>query len=580
MIPSTTITTTTTTTMLHRSLLESRNSKYNRRKEFWVLVVVVFLLPTLMVYILRFSQMIGYILQYHENLELHGEHFAIPSQRLLLMKRNDSLSFSYSYGRHPVLHDSVRTIQEHMKTSNMSVLSPFQQDDHTDSTKIHSSRPYFILHVGPPKTATTSIQCGLNQHSQRLADYDNYIYLGRSCPHTPETMPNGEDPIKPFDFIKALGHVSSGVNETFLQETRQRFLRHRRLGHHLIFSTEHISSKPSMHVSNPLVWKRLLQGFQVKIVVGYRHFFEWYPSYYYQSHIGSRFCFYWPQDGGSTIPSLVEYMEDHLNRWQGSRNDDNPRESDRLATHMSLWTYRIWSQHFDNVYLLDLHQSGEDVLVQFLCHALPSANHTCKYLQQVNDINNSNNLTVNVKMTQRVSSNLFPERIVDTALQWGMINNTQARKKPYFAKKVRDMLDAMKLLVNNSSNDNDDDHDDNYWWCPSLALRDRIHKASLFYLQSLHQMVNSSSISQPRLLYGTNWTLAVQAHDRLFQTAQQKRKFCDVNTSRVLQNVHFTRHVFGRVGLQVLHQRLQQLSDNVGNVTHAIQDKEVMQLPS
>jgi hypothetical protein len=250
---------------------------------------------------------------------------------------------------------------------------------------------------------------------------------------------------------------------------------------------------------------------------------------------------------------LVEYMEDHLNRWRDSTSDNNLNDMGQLTTHMSLRTYQTWSKHFDNVYLLDLHQPG-DVLVHFLCNALPSAFHTCSYVQQLQlhlfGSNTSNNITDKSKMTERVSSNLFAERIVDTALQWGIINNTQTHNKKHFANRAREMLAAMYLL--DYSND-----DDGYWWCPSLAMQDRTHNASLFVLKSLHKMVHGSDTSKPRLLFGRNWTLAVRAHHRLFETAQQKRKLCDVNTTRVLHNVNFTWSVFGTTGIQVLRQRQQ-----------------------
>jgi hypothetical protein len=35
--------------------------------------------------------------------------------------------------------------------------------------------------TGPPKTATTHIQCGLEKYSFRLAKEDKYHYLGGGC---------------------------------------------------------------------------------------------------------------------------------------------------------------------------------------------------------------------------------------------------------------------------------------------------------------------------------------------------------------------------------------------------------------
>lgn len=431
--------------------------------------------------------------------------------------------------------------------SNTTAASSTSNPTNTTAHSI-SSRPYFILHVGPPKTASTSIQCGLNQYSGRLAADDQYYFLGRSCPSTPNIMDNGEDPIKPYDFIRALGRNILELNETFLEETRQRFQRHLHQGHHLILSTEHISSKPMMQISSPTVWKRLTEGFQVKIVVAYRHYFEWYPSFYYQSHLGVPFRVLWPPQGGAAVPSLVDCMEDHLNQWSNPDRD----ETDRLATNMALWMYQMWSQYFDDVDLLDLHQPV-DVVEQFVCQMLPSATHTCNYLQELqqkyngddeddDEDNGSYNKTLNTM--RRVSSNLFAERIADTAWQHGMIPPSSTRRKPHYAKKIRASLELMDLLGGGEDSEY-------YRWCPTSVLQDRIYNASLSFLQSLHAMPKAQS----RLFASTNWTLAVQQHDALFQKTLAKHKLCDIHTMRVLHNANFTRQVFGKYGLSAWQRR-------------------------
>ncbi|KAG7374856.1 hypothetical protein IV203_013951 [Nitzschia inconspicua] len=422
---------------------------------------------------------------------------------------------------------------------------PFQRNSDTETTTASSSRltvpirqstfengtknvnmPYFILHVGPPKTATTFLQCGLNHQSGRLADKDNYFYLGRSCPTTPDIMDNGEDPIKPLYFIKSLG-LGQQLNETFVQETRRRFLHHQRLGHHLILSTEHISSKATFQISQPMIWKRLLEGFQVKIVVGYRHYFEWFPSYYYQSHLNKNFRAKWPSQGGETIPPLVEYMEQHLDRWESPKRD----VTDRFATHMSLWMYQNWSLYFDDVQVLDLHQPG-NVLVNFICHILPSATNTCDYLKQSSQTQDADENAL--IRTQRVSSNLFPERIADTAWQLGMVPNDNVGSKKHVTTMIRGYLKELGLLQNGSMKQ--------YWWCPSVSLKDRIYHASLSFLQSLHEIPSA----RQNMFAGHNWTLAVQQHREQFQRALRQHKFCDVNTTHILlqNSKNFTSHVF------------------------------------
>jgi hypothetical protein len=396
----------------------------------------------------------------------------------------------------------------------------FQNSSHTEKR-----RPYFILHVGPPKTATTSIQCGLNEHSGRLAQQDNYYYLGRSCPSTPQIMDNGMDPIKPLPYINNMGlHQPQ-----FLQEMRQLFVDQLRQGHNLILSTEHIASKGEHQISNPFLWKKLLQGFSVKVVVAYRHYFEWYPSFYYQEHLRDRFRTQWPDEGGKPMPSLLAYLQDHLDvLWDGAAGrPQNTPPSHRNTTHMSLWMYLTWSKVFEDVQLLDLHHPG-DVLVQFVCQALPGAVETCAFLKEEQETPKAASGQTKV---HRVSKNHFAERVVDAALAQGMIPDTTNITKRHVTKRVASNLEKLKLLSIPE-----------YLWCPDSVLEGRLRNASLSFLHVFH----TTATAKNQLHHHQNWTLASQEHNKLFEQAKTKLKFCDINVTRVLRNDHFVRRVFGK----------------------------------
>ncbi|KAG7348961.1 hypothetical protein IV203_011558 [Nitzschia inconspicua] len=502
--------------LLQRSLVvrNNRNADGTRGKELGGMLLFVLVLS-----MVRFSRLTDHWLRRYERFETdvlqHGQQQQHPSIHSGWKQQKKTATPI------PFHHNSDTETTTVSSSSRLTV--PFRQS--TLNVTKNVNIPYFILHVGPPKTATTFLQCGLNHQSGRLANEDNYYFLGRSCPTTPAIMDNGEDPIKPLYFIKSLG-LGQQLNETFVQETRRRFLHHQRLGHHLILSTEHISSKAMHQISQPMIWQRLLEGFQVKIVVGYRHYFEWFPSYYYQSHLHKKFRANWPSQGGETIPPLVEYMKQHLDRWESPNRD----ETDRFATHMSLLMYQNWSLYFDDVQVLDLHQTG-NVLVNFICHILPSATNTCDYLKHLQAQDADENALIR---TKRVSSNLFPERIADTAWQLGMVPNDNVRSKKHVTTMIKGYLKELRLLQNGSM--------EQYWWCPSVSLKDRIYQASLSFLQSLHEIPSA----RQNMFAGHNWTLAVQQHREQFQKALRQHKFCDVNTTHILlQNKKFTSHVFG-----------------------------------
>lgn len=58
------------------------------------------------------------------------------------------------------------------------VTYPDTNRTYPDSVDYHERRPYFILHVGPPKTATTTLQTEMTKYGKQLRQ-DNYVYLGQ-----------------------------------------------------------------------------------------------------------------------------------------------------------------------------------------------------------------------------------------------------------------------------------------------------------------------------------------------------------------------------------------------------------------
>jgi hypothetical protein len=70
-------------------------------------------------------------------------------------------------------------------------------------------------------------------------------------------------------------------------ERLKAFLSHQRdLGHNMVFSTEHMSSYNNGNmITQPWIWIDLLEGFHVKVIIAYHHYFQWWRSNYYQAHI-------------------------------------------------------------------------------------------------------------------------------------------------------------------------------------------------------------------------------------------------------------------------------------------------------
>jgi hypothetical protein len=70
----------------------------------------------------------------------------------------------------------------------------------------YTIKPYFYLNVGPPKTATTTLQCTLQEYSKQLAELDHLYFLEAACnPFPGRRMPNGE--------VRMLGGIAFDLNK-------------------------------------------------------------------------------------------------------------------------------------------------------------------------------------------------------------------------------------------------------------------------------------------------------------------------------------------------------------------------------
>jgi hypothetical protein len=302
-------------------------------------------------------------------------------------------------------------------------------DNDNDDDDDDDHRPWLIVHVGPPKTATTTIQDSFEEIAAQLAKDDNYYYIGQTLK------------TKKSERIKSLGPtMNDKANITvfqikdFIYEHSKEFLDKLRYYHdnkcNVIISSEFYTSKLFHQGKNNIdeifngifltknntQQKQLQQqqesstekssGFRIKIVVGYRHFFEWLPSYYHQHHlvipkdtpnkqtkISNDNTLLYPYHG--YVPGVIAYVEWFLrdlvqydppavdkNKNNNSSNDSNDNNNNnkrnninhtaydgifisskkkeiQKKVHGSIYSYLMWSSKpglYDRVEIFDMHQ--------------------------------------------------------------------------------------------------------------------------------------------------------------------------------------------------------------------------------
>lgn len=365
----------------------------------------------------------------------------------------------------------------------------------------NASKPYFVLHVGPPKTATTSIQCVLDALSAELAEKDSYYFVGKGCPKANNTMANGESGIP--GHLLMMGLIDANPHSRGFEKLKERMEHHLALGNHMIFSLEAMSN----HLEDrPETWDlflSLFEGWNVRIVVAYRHYFDWIRSMYYQQHIGRRYREQWPHQKGLMHPSFQDFLIYHLKRWE---DGDPSNDSHSWGQHLSLYAVQYFGKHFRDVQVFDLHQEGE-VPTNFVCQMLPRANNMCHRLQ------NDPFTEANVK---RESHCFDADRLAMAAYKGSMVDKNIYRAN--VVKQTQAQLLATKDMEDHSKTA-----------CFPDRLLTKFLNASLWFERQV--ALSKPGGGDPNLVFRRNDT----NHRESFNQAISTGKFCEINTTAMLQ---------------------------------------------
>ena len=240
--------------------------------------------------------------------------------------------------------------------------------------KSKGSRPPFILHIGPHKSATTSIQCALYRYRKILKNQDSILFLGkvdeRFC-----DLPENDRPILQDQRIQKLTECMGNTDcwKKLIAEWEE----NKRNGLGMVLSKEGISdlasSKHSLESERAIFWPALedaLIGWNVTVVVTYRRFFEWLPSAFNQHafHMRLQKREPWP-----TAPQLPQTVEEVI---AGIVRGQTPPPYPFVDTLLQ----RQFPPHW-NSYVMNMHRTS-DVVRAFLCEeVLQDAKQTCSTYQ-------------------------------------------------------------------------------------------------------------------------------------------------------------------------------------------------------
>jgi len=274
-------------------------------------------------------------------------------------------------------------------------------------------KPHLVIHVGPSKTATTSLQTSLTQFQDYLAA-DNYTYSGRY--YSPFNDERGNLHLNPkvspllketTDMLKkrkcSLNPRSLCCSsfKTMLDEYKDR-------GQNVIISEEainHIWVRPTDYVA---VQEALQDEWRVTVVVGYRRFYEWLPSYkYQQDRLDHKVPWKteWPGQGGRPLEGL---FPNYFRHWR------------QLFSYTDSALNNIGVTF--PVKLLNLHDETS-VRSNFLCNIVPDAPTSCK--ESLDRDQRGAETTIN---TRSETSSFFYDTIAIAAAQTALVDVNKWRR--------------------------------------------------------------------------------------------------------------------------------------------------------
>jgi len=237
-----------------------------------------------------------------------------------------------------------------------------------------------VIHVGPHKMASTSIQIGIKNDRLQLIK-DNY-----QVPSLLD-MPGKLTGHKVMANLAICLQNTQPCDKNFWLSVNTFFKVAPEFGFNILLSSEEFDN-PKVNLKK---FKSLLQPWKhVRIVVVYRRFYEWLISLYFEIHRNS-----------VNYPSVVEWLtEKNIMLYKNI-----------MYTETVVNRYRAF---FDDVVILNMHES-RNLLARFHCDYLPNAPNVCRNARRRNQeqrANTSKDLDYKRLIQATISTNSFESNIV------------------------------------------------------------------------------------------------------------------------------------------------------------------------
>jgi hypothetical protein len=396
----------------------------------------------------------------------------------------------------------------------------------------HRDRPIFTLHVGPPKTATTFLQCSLcanHTFTDDILKEDGISYLG-TCPFNVcglSKLPAHMIPHRHGSFFvkkktwesNPLGahlHKNSvpATKADSLPELHPTFQvaidRAYRNNQNALVIFEGAHKYTASHIAALSHHLTIQNDWTVQIVVAYRRLYEWLPSKY-NSITKEATEGDWPAKNTSSNGSSAFMKAKRAKAVKTFHLDGRGtfshlvREVEETLQHPTETVKQNYARHFPNVSVIDMHNLkatgiGDRYLEHLVCRVLPSAVNTCQAVR-AGRIGDS---------TKNPSVSFHYDMLAVTAHQTEIYKGDSSRSHVASAIQRR-QEDLLRL----SSND---------------------YPLQCFSNETVARLLNLS-LKTEQNLFANDWTAEQESEHRAgFAAALQKGKYCSIDTSATLKD--------------------------------------------
>ena len=269
--------------------------------------------------------------------------------------------------------------------------------------KSKTKEPMVILHIGPHKTATTTIQCDLSYYQHQLHDESNVTFLGRMGSRSCRNKRYGNaDFTYNFEMRSILGNCDDKMMSSCLKKREpvllERHLRELSSQNKTILISDEAFSRmsPKSQYGNHRTIFSLLEKYypgRVKVVIVYRRYYDWIVSKYNQEnkpYFNGRGTYLpqsieWPSGGpsagGSQARNAITFSAYYRNLQRSVSMDPESLVDDYVVLahskdlHPVEYLRDIYLKYTDQIQILNLHDmqsDATDVTTHFLREVFPS----------------------------------------------------------------------------------------------------------------------------------------------------------------------------------------------------------------